>query len=141
MAAASATLPVAAKQLSSADYTLDIAPYALEVAPRRIVKTTAYNRQVPGPLLRLKEGRPVTIDVTNSSANPEIVHWHGLFLPSEIDAAMEEGTPHIAPGGTARYTFTPSPSALRWYPTHTFAGSDLRKPLSPRHFGVLFVDP
>jgi FtsP/CotA-like multicopper oxidase with cupredoxin domain len=141
IAAASAALPVAAKQLFPADYTLDIAPYALEVAPRRIVKTTAYNRQVPGPLLRLKDGRPVTIDVTNFSANPEIVHWHGLFLPSEIDGAMEEGTPHIAPGGTARYTFTPSPSGLRWYHTHTFAGSDLRKGLYTGQFGVLFVEP
>jgi FtsP/CotA-like multicopper oxidase with cupredoxin domain len=141
MAAVSAVIPATAKEFFPADYTLEIAPYSLEVAPRRIVKTTAYNRQVPGPLLRLKEGQPVTIDVTNSSANPEIVHWHGLFLPSEIDGAMEEGTPHILPGKTARYTFTPSPSGLRWYHTHTFAGSDLKKGLYSGQAGVLFVEP
>ena len=29
-----------------------------------------------------------------------MVHWHGLFLPSEVDGAMEEGTPMIAAGAT-----------------------------------------
>ncbi len=48
-----------------ADYAIEIAPYSLEVSPRRAVKTVAYNSQVPGPLLRFQEGRPVTIQVTN----------------------------------------------------------------------------
>ena len=65
-------------------------------------KTIAYNGQVPGPLLRMKEGRPVAVEVTNRSANAEVVHWHGLFLPSAVDGAMEEGTPMIAAGATAR---------------------------------------
>ena len=33
-------------------------------------KTIAYNGQVPGPLLRLKEGQPVTIEVTNRTETP-----------------------------------------------------------------------
>src|ERR1700744_2777763 len=92
--------------LADPDYTIDIAPYSFEVSPHRTIKTIAYNQQVPGPLLRFKEGRPVTVDVSNHSANEEIVHWHGLFLPSEVDGAMEEGTPHVASGGKTRYTFT-----------------------------------
>ncbi len=39
---------------------LEIALYALEVARGRFVKTTAYNQQIPGPLLRLTAGRPLT---------------------------------------------------------------------------------
>ena len=76
------------------------------------IKTIAYNGQVPGPLLRLKEGRPVTIDVTNQTGDSEVVHWHGLFLPPQVDGAMEEGTPPIPAGGRARYTFTPRPVRL-----------------------------
>ena len=45
------------------------------------MKTTAYNGQVPGPLLRLKKNQPVTIEVTNHTDRPEVVHWHGLFTP------------------------------------------------------------
>src|SRR5271156_4405642 len=125
MAAAAAALPASPRALAGADFTLDIAPYSLQISAKHTVKTTAYNGQVPGPLLRFKEGQPVTIDVTNHSGADEVVHWHGLFLPSEVDGAMEEGTPMIASGATARYTYTPRPSGFRWYHTHVFAGSDL----------------
>ena len=47
----------------SADYTLTIAVKPVELAPNRIVSTTTYNGQFPGPLLRFKEGQPVTIDI------------------------------------------------------------------------------
>ena len=141
MAAASAALPRHAQSLAAADYTLDIAPYTFEIAPKHHIKTLAYNQQVPGPLLRLKEGRPVTIDVTNHTSNEEVVHWHGLFLPSDIDGAMEEGTPMIPPGGHARYTYAPSPSGFRWYHTHTIAGDDLKKGQYTGQHGFIFVDP
>jgi FtsP/CotA-like multicopper oxidase with cupredoxin domain len=124
-----------------ADYSLEIAPITLEISPKHSIKTMAYNGQVPGPLLRFREGKPVTIDVTNRTGNEEIVHWHGLFLPPDVDGAMEEGTPMIAPGGHARYTFTPSPSGFRWYHTHTFAGEDLKKGQYSGLHGFLMIDP
>jgi FtsP/CotA-like multicopper oxidase with cupredoxin domain len=141
MAVTSAALAGLSQQTAPADYTIDIAAYDLEVAPRRTIKTIAYNGQVPGPLLRLKEGRSVTIDVTNHSGNSEVVHWHGLFLPPEVDGAMEEGTPLIPAGGHARYTFTPRPSGFRWYHTHTFAGKDLHKGQYTGEHGFLFIEP
>lgn len=127
--------------LAAPDYSLVIDSFALEVAPRRFIKTTAYNNQSPGPLLRFKEGVPVTINVTNRTAVNEIVHWHGLFLPPEVDGAMEEGTPHIAPGASASYTFTPEPAGMRWYHTHVMAGRDLKKGLYNGQHGVLWVEP
>lgn len=123
------------------DYTIEIASYSLEFNTRSSLDTTAYNAQVPGPLIRLHEGRPVTIDVVNRTRNGEVVHWHGLFLPSEIDGATEEGTPLIRPGETARYTFTPSPPGFRWYHTHIFAGHDLRKGQYTGQHGFLFIEP
>lgn len=141
MAAVSAMTPCGASVLAEADYTIDIAPYSLEVAPRHFIKTIAYNQQVPGPLLRMKEGVPVTVDVTNHSVNEEIVHWHGLFLPSDVDGAMEEGTPPVPRNGRARYTFTPRPAGFRWYHTHTFAGHDLKKGAYTGQHGFLLVEP
>jgi FtsP/CotA-like multicopper oxidase with cupredoxin domain len=141
MAVTSAALAGLAQQTAPADYTIDIAAYDLDVAPRRTIKTIAYNGQVPGPLLRLKEGRSVTIDVTNHSGNSEVVHWHGLFLPPEVDGAMEEGTPPIPAGSHARYTFIPRPSGFRWYHTHTFAGKDLHKGQYTGEHGFLFIEP
>jgi FtsP/CotA-like multicopper oxidase with cupredoxin domain len=141
MAAVAAAMPVSVEALGEADARIDIAPYSLEVASGHFIKTIAYNQQVPGALLHLKEGRPVTIDVANHTNSDEIVHWHGLFLPPEVDGAMEEGTPHIAPGGSARYTFTPSPAGFRWYHTHTFAGRDLKKGQYTGQHGFLMVEP
>ena len=125
---------------AKADYSLKIEPYSLEIAPGVVVKTTAYNGQVPGPVLRLKEGLPVNIDVTNGSANPDIVHWHGLAIDSLNDGAMEEGSPMIAPGGHLRYTFTPKPSGTRWYHTHAGAGADLSLGTYSGQFGFLMID-
>jgi FtsP/CotA-like multicopper oxidase with cupredoxin domain len=132
---------IARQGLATADYAIEIAPLTLEIAPKHSVKTMAYNGQIPGPLLRFKEGESVTIDVTNRTGSEEIVHWHGLFLPPEVDGAMEEGTPMIAPGGHARYMFTPSPSGFRWYHTHTFAGQDLKKGQYSGLHGFLMIDP
>jgi FtsP/CotA-like multicopper oxidase with cupredoxin domain len=122
------------------DHTLRIEPCTLEIAPGVTVKTTAYNGQVPGPVLRLREGVPVTIDVTNASANSDIVHWHGMAIDSLNDGAMEEGSPMIAPGDTLRYSFTPKPAGTRWYHTHASAGGDLSKGTYSGQFGFLMVE-
>jgi FtsP/CotA-like multicopper oxidase with cupredoxin domain len=93
-----------------ADYSLRIAPLRLELAPGKVIQTFAYNDSVPGPVLRLREGRQVSIDIHNDSDIDDIVHWHGLYLPSEADGAMEEGSPMVERGGTRRYTFTAKPT-------------------------------
>src|ERR1700732_2780269 len=71
-----------------ADVRLEIAPLKLEIAPKKEIHTVAYNGRVPGPLIRWPEGKPITIDVVNRTEIPEIVHWHGLFTPSDLDGSM-----------------------------------------------------
>ncbi|HWF67211.1 MAG TPA: multicopper oxidase domain-containing protein [Acidobacteriaceae bacterium] len=141
MTAALAGVPASVGALTKADYSLDIAPYSLEVSPHHVIRTIAYNGQVPGPLLRFQEDRLVTVAVANHTDNNEVVHWHGLFLPSDVDGATEEGTPPIPPRGQAHYTFRPRPSGFRWYHTHTFAGGDLKKGLYTGQFGFLLIEP
>jgi len=125
---------------SKPDHTLNIQPCTIEIAPGVSVKVDAYNGQVPGPILRLKEGVPVTIDVTNSTSHPDITHWHGLEIDSHSDGAMEEGSPMIAPGETLRYSFTPKPSGTRWYHTHAGAGSNLSLGTYSGQFGFLMIE-
>src|SRR6185437_6462663 len=134
--------PATAGEASArADHTLRIAPTALEIAPSHFVSTIAYNGTSPGPLLRLKEGRPVTVDVVNDTDAAELVHWHGLFLPPELDGAAEEGTPLIPPGGRARYRFIPRPAGTRWYHTHAMAMGDLHRGTYTGQYGYLMVEP
>jgi FtsP/CotA-like multicopper oxidase with cupredoxin domain len=130
----------AAKPTGKADYSLHIGPCKLDIGKGVTIHTTAYNGQVPGPLLRLKEGQPVTIDVTNGSAKADLVHWHGLAIDPLNDGAMEEGSPMIAAGKTHRYSFTPKPSGTRWYHTHANAYDDLTAGSYTGQFGFLLVE-
>lgn len=82
------------------DYSVRIAPFRLELAPGKVIQTFAYNDRVHGPVLRLREGRQVSIDIRNDTDIDDIVHWHGLYVPSEADGAMEEGSPMVERGGT-----------------------------------------
>jgi FtsP/CotA-like multicopper oxidase with cupredoxin domain len=124
-----------------ADVRLDIAPLKLEIAPGKVIRTIAYNGVVPGPLIRWSEGKPITIDVVNHTDVPEIVHWHGLWIPSEEDGAMEEGSPMIAVNSQRRYSFTPQPAGFRWYHTHTTAGHDLKRGTYTGQFGCFYIEP
>ena len=132
---------VLGRDLAAPDYRIDIAPVTLDLSPRHRLKTTAYNGQVPGALLRFKENQPVTVEVTNHTDRPEVVHLHGLFTPPEADGAIEEGTPRIEVGASARYTFTPRPAGFRWYHTHTMAMDDLTRAQYSGQHGFLMVEP
>ncbi len=123
------------------DYRLEIAPCTLEYAQGHSLKTVGYNGEVPGPLLRMREGRVCSVEVTNHTADPEVVHWHGMHLPSAIDGAMEEGTPAIIPGATVRYDLLPRPAGFRWYHTHISAGGSTTKAQYGGEHGFLFVEP
>jgi FtsP/CotA-like multicopper oxidase with cupredoxin domain len=130
-----------AQELAAPDYKIEIAPVTLDLSPRHRLETTAYNGQVPGPLLRMKENQPISIEITNRSDRPEVVHWHGLFTPPDVDGAVEEGTQPIAPNSTARYLFAPRPAGFRWYHTHTMAMNDFTRAQYGGQHGFLMVEP
>jgi len=62
--------------------------------------------------------------VVNKTDVPELVHYHGLLIPPEVDGAEEEGTPAIPPHGARSYRFTPNPAGTRWYHTHAMSMDD-----------------
>jgi FtsP/CotA-like multicopper oxidase with cupredoxin domain len=135
--AASANAAEAAKT----DFTLRIAPVLAELTPNRIISTIGYNGTTPGPLLRIKEGKQVTVNVINDTDVPETVHWHGLFVASEMDGSDEEGTPNVPPHGHRQYQFVARPAGTRWYHTHTMAMDDLHRGAYTGQFGFMFIEP
>lgn len=108
-----------------ADYILHIASSPVEIAPKHIVSTITYNGQFPGPLMRFKEGQPVTVEVHNDTDTSEQLHWHGQMVPADVDGAAEQGTPFIPARGMRRIVFTPRPSGFRFYHTHNRTGAVL----------------
>jgi FtsP/CotA-like multicopper oxidase with cupredoxin domain len=123
------------------DHTIRIGPVSHDLAPGRTIKTTGYNDRVPGPVLRLREGRSVNIKVINDAGYPDLVHWHGLYLPAIQDGATEEGSPIIPVGQSLIYSFTPRPTGTRWYHSHAMAMTDLTRSTYSGEYGFLIVEP
>lgn len=125
----------------AADYTIRIGTGLVELGPDTTISTKTYNRRFPGPLLRLTEGKRVVVDIHNDTDTPEQLHWHGQFVPVDVDGAAEEGTPFIPAYGMRRIAFTPGPAGLRFYHSHLAAGSDLTFGLYSGQAGPVYIEP
>jgi FtsP/CotA-like multicopper oxidase with cupredoxin domain len=123
------------------DVTLRIGPVTVEPVTGKTVRTVGYNGMAPGPLLRFPEGKTVTVEVFNDTDVSELVHWHGLHIPSEVDGSMEEGTAMVGPHASRRYSFPATPSGTRWYHTHGAAGRNLKRATYTGQFGFFYIEP
>jgi FtsP/CotA-like multicopper oxidase with cupredoxin domain len=138
--------PKSENPTTDSDITLRISPVTVELTPDRILSTIGYNGTAPGPVLRMKEGKPVSVTVINQTDTPELVHWHGLTIPGEVDGVEEEGTPFVPAQkdgnpGQRTYKFTPAPSGSRWYHSHAMAMSDLHRGAYTGQFGFVYIEP
>jgi FtsP/CotA-like multicopper oxidase with cupredoxin domain len=124
-----------------ADVTLRIGELSVDVAKGRTYKTTAYNGSVPGPVLRLREGSPVTVDIFNDTDAPEYVHWHGLDIPPELDGAEEEKSLVVPSRGHLRYTMTPGLAGARYVHSHAMAMQDMTRGTYSGQYGFVYVEP
>jgi FtsP/CotA-like multicopper oxidase with cupredoxin domain len=123
------------------DYTLRIRKSLVEIGKDKLLSTTTYNGQFPGPLLRFHEGKRVTVEIHNDTDTPEQLHWHGQRVPTDVDGAAEEGTPFVPPHGMRRISFVPQPSGFRFYHTHTRAGGDLDRGQYTGQVGPVYIEP
>ncbi|HEY1242153.1 MAG TPA: multicopper oxidase domain-containing protein [Bryobacteraceae bacterium] len=124
-----------------ADVTLRIGQVSLDVAPGKTIRTTGYNGTAPGPLIRLHEGVPVTIDLFNDTDIAELVHWHGQIVPPRVDGAAEEKSLAVPAHGHIRYRLTPQPAGARFVHTHVMPMSDLNKGTYSGQFAFVYVEP
>ncbi len=95
----------------------------------------AVNNQIPGPLLHLKEGQPVIINVYNQLNKGTTVHWHGLIVPWQMDGVSGVSQKPIPPGDVFHYRFTPHQSGTYWY--HAHDGFQEQQGL----YGGIIIDP
>jgi len=113
--------PVTLKDLSPDPRTVEVrliaAPGRLSLLPGTTTDVYAYNGQVPGPTLMLREGDRVIVHFRNDLPVPTTVHWHGLHIPASSD-----GSPFhpVAPGAQHDYAFTilPGSAGTYWYHPH-----------------------
>ena len=124
-----------------ADVTLRIGPVLADIAKDHTISTIGYNGTVPGPLIRFREGVPVTVDLFNDTDTPELVHWHGQIIPASVDGAAEEKSLEVPAHGHIRYQLTPQPAGARFVHTHVMSMADLNRGTYTGQFAFVYIEP
>lgn len=117
------------------DITVDNVDW--EVAPGQVEKARGYNKQVPGPTLRATEGDRVRINVKNNLEESTAVHWHGLFVPFQMDGVPYVTQDPIQPGKTFTYEFTIRNHGTHMYHSHHNSADQVNRGL----LGAFIVSP
>ncbi len=101
----------------------------------------AYNGQVPGPLIRARQGDMIEVHVRNNTRGTHSMHWHGMH---QTNSWRSDGAPGInqeaieSGGGEFTYRFLADRPGSLWYHCHVEV---------PNHVGVrgmwgpLIIDP
>jgi FtsP/CotA-like multicopper oxidase with cupredoxin domain len=118
-------------------FNLDVSVIQWNILPGEQVEAYAFNRQVPGPRLRVTEGDRVRINVENDLPEATSVHWHGMILPNRMDGAADVTQPPIEPGESYTYEFTAGQPGTYFY--HSHKEPDRQQGLGM--YGALIVDP
>ena len=118
--------------------TFDIvaAPARVSLAGRGATDVWAYNGQIPGPELRVRQGETVRVAFTNRLPQATTIHWHGVRVPNDMDGVPTATRPPIEPGGSFVYEFTPKDAGTFWYHPHHRSSEQVERGL----YGALVVE-
>lgn len=122
------------------EFNMTIEDTTVHLTPTQTFHTFAFDGQVPGPLIHVKEGDEVTVHVTNTTTLPHTIHWHGMLQKGtwKMDGVPDTTQDAIKPGDTYTYKFIAEPSGTMWYHCHV----NVNEHAAMRGmYGPLIVDP
>jgi FtsP/CotA-like multicopper oxidase with cupredoxin domain len=109
----------------------------IEVAPGVKFAAWTYNRRVPGPTLRAREGERLRIRFTNGSIHPHTIHFHGIHTAGN-DGVPGVGAGNVEPGQSTTYEFDAEPFGLHLYHCHS---TPLADHIAKGLYGAFVIDP
>jgi len=95
-----------------------------------------YNNQIPGPIIRAKEGSILTVNFANQLDEPTTIHWHGLRIDNAMDGVPGVTQEAIQPGDKFIYRLGLEEAGTYWYHPHFNNSEQLERGLK----GVLIVE-
>ncbi|MBV8237796.1 MAG: multicopper oxidase domain-containing protein [Sphingomonas sp.] len=108
-----------------------------EILPGVPVVAYAYNGQIPGPRIHIRQGDRIRVKVINDLPEETSIHWHGMILPNRMDGPAEITQPAIRTGQSFSYEFTATQHGTYFY--HPHAKPDRTQGLGL--YGALIIDP
>ncbi len=106
-----------------------------EMAPGIYMNYWTYNKQVPGPMLRVKEGDTIELSLTN---DPTSLHDHNIDLHAVTGPGGGASITHVAPGETKTFQWKALNPGLYIY--HC-AMPNVSTHNSHGQYGLIMVDP
>jgi FtsP/CotA-like multicopper oxidase with cupredoxin domain len=93
-----------------------------ETEPGKTVEAWAYNDQVPGPQIRVRQGDRVRVVLKNELPESTSIHFHGVEVPNDQDGVPFITQPPVKSGQTYTYEFTaPNPGSHMYHSHHNSA--------------------
>jgi FtsP/CotA-like multicopper oxidase with cupredoxin domain len=118
-------------------YELTAKKIRWETAPGQTVEAWAYNEQIPGPQIRVREGDRVRLTIKNELPESTAIHFHGVELPNDQDGVPFITQPPIKPGQSFTYEFTANNAGSHMYHSHHNAAKQVGLGL----LGAFIVEP
>jgi nitrite reductase (NO-forming) len=106
-----------------------------EISPGIYFNYWTYNKQVPGPMLRIREGDTVELTLTN---DPSSLHDHNIDLHAVTGPGGGASVTHVAPGETKTFRWKALNPGLYIY--HC-AMPNVSTHNSHGQYGLILVDP
>ncbi len=119
-------------------FTLTARPATVRLPSGRQVEAWSFNGQVPGPILRVRQGDLVEVTLRNELPGQAVtIHWHGYDVPAGEDGVPGVTQDAVKPGGSHVYRFRATDPGTYWYHSHQNSSVAVPRGL----FGMLIVDP
>lgn len=82
------------------------------------VKMLAYNGSVPGPIIKVKQGSEITVNLTNKTDVATTIHPHGVRVENAFDGVPDVTQKAVQVGDTFAYKLKFPDPGLYWYHPH-----------------------
>jgi FtsP/CotA-like multicopper oxidase with cupredoxin domain len=114
------------------------ASQALALPPAAPTRLLAYEGTVPGPLIRLRRGEELALNLVNRLDAPTTLNFPGLRIANALAGIAGLTQAPIEPGGEAEIRFTPPDAGFNLYLAD--AGAATARQLAAGLFGPIVVE-
>lgn len=119
------------------EFDIEVTVEKIEILPLEEHHFYTFNKTLPGPVIRVKEGDWVKVNLTNKTHDFHTIHWHGIYVPCEMDG-VPLGTQYpVAYNQTFTYLWRAAPPGTHFYHCHNMTNMHIQAGL----YGALIIDP
>jgi len=127
-------LPQPGEKINEYDMELTVSPH--EIVPGIVTHMYTYNKTVPGPELRVREGDWIKVNFHNTISEYHTIHWHGMMLANEMDGVPMGTQWPVAKNQTYQYLWRAQPAGTHYYHCHNMTPLHIQAGM----YGALIIE-